>query len=138
MAQTKQGKNYCIKLINGNPYLYTWRYRPTYLRTKRKSHRFQWKYIGNYNNKLVQKRIRKLPSEEQEKLHLAYLEKLQEYELEQRLIQELMTEEPHKSELARIARINNRQNHQQEMNKYNQNLRKVFMQYKSKQHKNTL
>lgn len=138
MIQEKQGKNYCIKMINGNPYLYTWKYRPTYLRTKRKNHRFQWGYIGHYNNKLVQKRVRKFPIEKQEKLQADYLEKVNEYELEQRLLGVFIDEEPHKTELERISKINNRRNQQQEMKKYNQNLRKVIMQYKTNQQKNTI
>lgn len=133
MTQKIKGKKFCIKTIKGNHYVYSWSYRPKYLRTKRKSQRYSWEYIGNYKSNSVQKLLKRLPFEKQGLLRVSYEKKIKAFEIEQELMQAFESQEPYKSEKERILRINNRDNHINEMSQYVRNLRVVINQHISEQ-----
>ncbi|WP_318616781.1 hypothetical protein [Sporosarcina sp. YIM B06819] len=128
MTQKRRSEKYCIKNIKGKNYLYSWSYRPQYLRTKRKNQRFRWVYIGNYNSKTVQQMLKRLPLEMQESLRLSYEDKVRKFELKQDMMKSLELQEPYKSEIERISKINNRDNYLKEISQYERYLREVITQ----------
>lgn len=100
-------KNWCIKEINNNFYIYSWSYRSKAYRTSRRNQRYYWRYRGKYGSTSVYKFLKSLPKYEQSKIHLEYerLKKHSDKMLE--AIQKRLREEPFKSEKENIMKIRN-------------------------------
>lgn len=108
MTVKNQFRNYCIKTIKNNHYVYSWSYRPKILRTNKRPQRFFWKYRGRYNSEQAQKFIKTLSPEVQLHIQEDYEQRLIKQEVEQEIIRELELSEPFRTEKKNIESIRNR------------------------------
>ncbi|MES1043538.1 hypothetical protein FOA22_03310 [Heyndrickxia oleronia] len=117
-------KNVCVKLINGKPFIYSWEFRPKYIRTSRKKQRFKWTYIGPFNSKQTKRFLHSLPIEKQIQLQQQYLEKRAYYEQLTTQMELLGKKEPFKTEKEAILKINNRINREKKLLHHKKKLQK--------------
>lgn len=114
---------FCIKTIKSRHYVYSWRYRPKNERTTQDSERFEWIYVGRYGSVEVERLLADLPRKERCLLALEYHQKVIEEEKIQKEIKHLEIEEPFSSEKARLLEINNTNNRNRLMKRFNSKIR---------------
>lgn len=101
-------KNFSVKIIKGNAYIYSWSYRRKTYRTHSTLQRYHWKYRGRYGTRKVRDFIKRLSIKEQNHLKEEVEKKLESYLETQKKIKCLLSIEPFKSRYNRIMQRKNR------------------------------
>lgn len=101
-------KNFSVKIIKGNAYIYSWSYRRKPYRTHSSLRRYQWKYRGRYGTRRVRDFMKRLSIDEQNHLKEEVEKKLKLYSEVQQQIKALLDVEPFKSRYNLILKRKNR------------------------------
>lgn len=119
-------KNWCLKEINHNFYVYSWHYRPKAFRTPRRKQRYYWRYRGKFGSKKAKNFFRTLPEDEQKKVKLEYERLVNQSNKIKAALQELEKEEPFKSDKIAIMKITNSKKRRVALKHFNRRLKNAI------------
>ncbi|MGG0569100.1 hypothetical protein ABE033_10400 [Priestia megaterium] len=110
-------KNFSVKIIKGNAYIYSWSYRKISYRSATAFQRYHWKYRGRYGTRRVKDFMKRLSVEEKQHLREEVQKKLKIHKRMQQQIESLLQLEPFKTRYGAIIAIKNRINREHELKK---------------------
>ncbi|MEE3892810.1 hypothetical protein [Priestia megaterium] len=111
-------KNFSVKIIKGNAYVYSWSYRKrSYRNHSISQQRYYWKYRGRFGTRKVSEFMKRLNPEKQNELKEMVQKKLELHKDTQRKIQKLLQLDPYKSRYNKIIKIANRIMRENELRK---------------------
>ncbi|MGG0433208.1 hypothetical protein ABEY51_11505 [Priestia megaterium] len=111
-------KNFSVKIIKGNAYIYSWSYRKTSYRHHNTSYqRYYWKYRGRFGTRKVKDFMKRLNIGEQLQLKEEVQRKLKVHKKLQKQIDDLLKVEPFKGRYNEITSMRNRNNRESELKK---------------------
>lgn len=119
-------RNWCIKEINHNLYVYSWHYRPKAFRTSRRKQRYYWRYRGKFGSKGVNNFLRTLPEDEQKQVQLEYERLLKQSNKIKEALRELEKEEPFNTYKRAIMKIHNSKSRQLALKEFNKKIRNTI------------
>lgn len=118
-------KNFSVKIIKGNAYVYSWSYRKASYRRHSTTQRYQWKYRGRYGTRRVRDFMKRLTKEEQMHLKKEVEKKLIIHKEIQEKINYLLETEPFSSQYKAILKTKNRIIREHALRKFHSKLNSI-------------
>ncbi|MBY0025617.1 hypothetical protein H7K20_00780 [Priestia aryabhattai] len=119
-------KNFSVKIIKGNAYIYSWVYKKKKYRSNQMSQRYYWKYRGRYGTQRIQDFTRRLSREEKKQLKEEVKRKLKIYQEIQKKVEGLLEEEPFKTRYNEVISISNRIVREAKLNQLYRELNRII------------
>ncbi|MET3684418.1 hypothetical protein ABID56_002555 [Alkalibacillus flavidus] len=113
-----------IKSINGHLYVYSWQYVPVHLRNNPDS-KYRWLYIGPLHSQEVDDFIHSLDEEDQAQIFEMIEERKRYLHDIEKMKQQLLKQEPTKTEYERIKQINNTKNRNKKLHEFDKKLNRL-------------